>query len=109
MLKRCMMLLVLVLTIASITAYADSALPQSNQESPRVLERGSRGDIVLELQRDLALAGYYNGDVDGIFGGETKNAVEHAQQSLGVQPNGVADTRLMMWPRRGIWHCEVLT
>lgn len=51
---------------------------------------GSRGDEVRQIQQKLSRWGYYDGNVDGIFGIETKNAVVYFQRKNGLTPDGVA-------------------
>jgi len=53
------------------------------------LRRGSRGDEVTTLQKKLRRWGYYSGSVDGIFGGETEEAVKYFQRKNGLTPDGV--------------------
>ncbi len=55
-----------------------------------VFSRGSRGQVVREIQRRLLDWGYYFGDVDGIFGTGTYEAVVAFQASNGLTPDGIA-------------------
>ncbi|MDD2955674.1 MAG: peptidoglycan-binding domain-containing protein [Oscillospiraceae bacterium] len=57
------------------------------------LSRGSRGNYVLVLQDGLNYLGYYTGDVDGIFGEETENAVRRFQKNTGLSQDGAAGAR----------------
>jgi spore germination protein len=57
----------------------------------RALYKGSFGGDVVELQRRLASLGYAPGSSDGIFGGETREAVIHFQTDYGLVPDGLAD------------------
>ena len=52
------------------------------------LKQGSRGDAVTNLQNKLNQLGYQVG-VDGVFGEETKNAVEELQTAWGYDIDGI--------------------
>ncbi|KHK99940.1 peptidoglycan-binding protein [Microbacterium mangrovi] len=43
------------------------------------------------LQKDLATAGYYAGDIDGVYGPETVAAVESLQKAAGLPVTGAVD------------------
>lgn len=51
---------------------------------------GSRGDTVMEIQRRLKAWGYYNGNVDGIYGYRTYTAVKYFQSTNGLKVDGVS-------------------
>ncbi len=57
------------------------------------LKRGSRGDEVVTLQKKLKQWGYYDGAVDGIFGGGTEKAVQYFQRKNGLTADGVVGTK----------------
>ena len=48
-------------------------------------------DYVTALQTDLATAGYYNGEIDGVYGPDTIEAVERLQEDSGLQVTGLMD------------------
>ena len=54
-----------------------------------VLRLGMRGPLVQMLQLALARAGYYSGEIDGIFGYQTQRAVFSFQSAFGVTSDGV--------------------
>jgi len=56
----------------------------------RVLQMGSVGQDVSELQRDLTAAGFSTYGVDGIFGSKTRNAVMSLQKAAGLAVDGIA-------------------
>ena len=56
---------------------------------------GSTGSEVTQIQNALKEKGYYNGNVDGIFGTATKNAVTKFQQDNGLKVDGMAGTKTM--------------
>ena len=48
-------------------------------------------DYTVALQKDLAAAGYFDGEVDGVYGPETVAAVEDLQQANGLPKTGTMD------------------
>lgn len=54
-----------------------------------LLQLGSRGSAVLQLQNRLQQLGYYDGSVDGLFGPATQAAVMAFQASQKLEPNGI--------------------
>ncbi|MBR5011098.1 MAG: spore cortex-lytic enzyme [Clostridia bacterium] len=68
-------LLIAVLSAVSVLAYS---------------AYGSRGDEVREIQTRLAALGYYGGTIDGIYGTQTKKAVQKFQQDRGLTADGIA-------------------
>jgi uncharacterized surface protein with fasciclin (FAS1) repeats len=48
-------------------------------------------DYVKAVQTDLAAAGYYEGEIDGIYGPETIGAVEALQEAAGLPVTGLMD------------------
>lgn len=55
----------------------------------RILQLGSRGDDVNQVQNQLQVLGYYQGDVDGVFGPQTQAAVVAFQSDQGLDPDGI--------------------
>ena len=55
----------------------------------RDLSYGSRGDDVRQIQERLIELGYDTGDVDGVFGNITKNAVMAFQRDRGLYVDGI--------------------
>lgn len=51
---------------------------------------GSVGDEVADLQTVLQKQGYYQGNIDGIFGTATRNAVLQFQRDNGLTADGIA-------------------
>jgi peptidoglycan hydrolase-like protein with peptidoglycan-binding domain len=54
-----------------------------------VLKRGSTDPAVVDLQNALKALGYDPGPIDGIFGGETENAVKAFQKAREIAVDGV--------------------
>ncbi|HIW33231.1 MAG TPA: spore cortex-lytic enzyme [Candidatus Paenibacillus intestinavium] len=57
--------------------------------SSATLKVGSYGSDVSELQGRLKYLGYFNGEVDGAFGSQTKSAVTWFQWEFGLTSDGV--------------------
>jgi N-acetylmuramoyl-L-alanine amidase len=57
--------------------------------SVALVRRGATGDTVRTIQQKLKDWGYYNGNVDGIFGSGTESAVRYFQRSNGLQVDGI--------------------
>ncbi len=51
---------------------------------------GSNGEEVKQIQEKLQRWGYYSGDVDGVYGIETQEAVKYYQETNGLKVDGVA-------------------
>lgn len=56
---------------------------------------GSSGNEVVKIQTKLKQWGYYNGDVDGIYGSRTKAAVEKFQRNNKLSVDGIAGTNTL--------------
>lgn len=56
---------------------------------------GSRGAEVSQIQTKLKRWGYYNGNVDGIYGSQTLAAVKYFQRSNGLTVDGIAGTQTL--------------
>lgn len=56
---------------------------------------GSRGEEVRTIQTKLKRWGYYNGNVDGIYGSQTLAAVKYFQRKNGLAVDGIAGKRTL--------------
>lgn len=61
-----------------------------NNEAEALSKYGSRGEEVRQIQTKLKRWGYYNGNVDGIFGSQTQAAVRYFQSKNGLVVDGIA-------------------
>jgi len=82
-LKKILFLTVL-LSVILFTNAAVFAAP-----GDKLLKQGMRGDEIQVLQKLLTDAGVYSGDVDGIFGNSTYQAVQEFQRIHGLSVDGV--------------------
>jgi N-acetylmuramoyl-L-alanine amidase len=79
------LLMVLILSTLSFTDKTDHAEAFSNQ----VIQKGATGEDVIELQSRLQYIGYYNGNIDGVFGWGTYWAVRNFQYEFGLPIDGL--------------------
>ena len=61
-----------------------------NDEVEALSKYGSRGDEVVQIQTKLKRWGYYNGNIDGIYGSQTQEAVRYFQRKNGLTVDGIA-------------------
>ena len=81
--------IILSITILLIGVIAFIVLFENN-EVEALSKYGSRGDEVRQIQTKLKRWGYYNGNVDGIFGSQTLEAVKYFQRKNGLTVDGIA-------------------
>jgi g-D-glutamyl-meso-diaminopimelate peptidase len=55
----------------------------------RTLRYGMSGTDVMEMQAMLRKIGYNPGPIDGVFGAQTRNAVQRFQRRFGLVPDGI--------------------
>jgi N-acetylmuramoyl-L-alanine amidase len=72
--------------VTIVTVAFAVALPKV---SAAVVKVGSRGQTVKTIQTKLKRWGYYKGSVDGIFGSQTKSAVQYFQRKNGLTADGI--------------------
>lgn len=58
--------------------------------SYKTVQMGDNGDLVRQLQEKLTEYGYYDGEIDGRFGNQTRRAVEAFQYQHGLSADGIA-------------------
>ena len=61
-----------------------------NTEIFALSKYGSRGEEVTQIQTKLKRWGYYFGNIDGIYGSQTLEAVKYFQRKNGLQVDGIA-------------------
>lgn len=83
-------------TFALVGGYAAADLQmqqalcaQTSVVETAVLKQGSSGGEVQEVQRRLKMWGYYTGEVDGVYGSKTVEAVKYFQRKNGLTADGI--------------------
>ena len=66
-----------------------------NNEIYALSKYGSRGEEVRTIQTKLKRWGYYDGNIDGIYGSGTLAAVKKFQQKNGLTVDGIAGTKTL--------------
>ena len=69
--------------------------PQVESAYAAVYQQGNRGTTVKTIQRKLKNWGYYTGEVDGIFGAKTKEAVKYFQRKNGLTVDGIVGNQTL--------------
>ena len=83
--------LIIIFVISLIGIGMLTFIAVSENSSVEALSKyGSRGDEVRQIQTKLKRWGYYNGNVDGIYGTQTLNAVKSFQRKNGLTQDGIA-------------------
>ncbi len=82
--------IVLILFTIFILAVAFFYIFFKNNEAIALSKYGSRGSEVTQIQTKLKRWGYYNGNIDGIFGSQTLEAVKYFQRKNGLTVDGIA-------------------
>ena len=84
------------LCLVLIIAFAVIQTVVYNYTSQTTLSKyGSRGEEVREIQTRLKKWGYYNGNVDGIYGSQTRDAVIWFQKKNGLSADGIAGPKTL--------------
>ncbi len=84
--KRIIFILTIFLVVLGIVFY----IFFRNNEVEALSKYGSRGDEVTQIQTKLKRWGYYNGNIDGIYGSQTQEAVRYFQRKNGLTVDGIA-------------------
>ena len=82
---------IMAVSIVSIIAY----IFLRNNEVEALSKYGSRGDEVTQIQTKLKRWGYYNGNIDGIYGSQTQEAVRYFQRKNGLAVDGIAGPKTL--------------
>lgn len=79
-------------------------MAESQGENPwrRFLRFGMRGRDVALLQEQLSRLGYYTGEIDGVFGILTKDAVRDLQKAHRLRVDGIAGKEVFAVIRSGL-------
>ena len=88
-LKNKKKMLIVLLTILIIAIIFIIVVFQ-NSSVDALSKYGSRGSEVTQIQTKLKRWGYYNGNIDGIYGSKTLDAVKYFQRKNGLTADGIA-------------------
>ena len=77
------------------TGFLGYKIFENNQTITILSKYGSRGSEVRQIQTKLKRWGYYNGNVDGIYGSQTLAAVKYFQRRNGLTVDGIAGPRTL--------------
>lgn len=81
----------IVFFIVAILSFSIYSIYKEKNESIEALSKyGSRGNEVTQIQTKLKRWGYYTGNIDGIYGTQTLNAVKYFQRKNGLTVDGIA-------------------
>ena len=92
--KNLIALILLIISIVVFLTYNIFFREDSNS-SYALSKYGSRGDEVKLIQTKLKRWGYYNGNIDGIFGSQTLAAVRWFQSKNGLSVDGIAGPKTL--------------
>ena len=79
------------------------------QPRPAAVPSRSRTDLVLDVQRELAARGFYDGAVDGTLSPRTTQAIREFEQVQGVRVVGEANEVVLALVRRAAPKSEIIT
>ena len=83
--------IILIFILLTILLSSVIFLYSTNKNEVEALSKyGSRGEEVRQIQEKLKRWGYYNGNVDGIYGSQTLEAVKYFQRKNGLTVDGIA-------------------
>lgn len=92
--KNIIIVILLILLIAIFLLYNIFFRKDSNS-SLALSKYGSRSDEVTQIQTKLKRWGYYNGNIDGIYGTQTLSAVKWFQSKNGLTVDGIAGPKTL--------------
>ena len=81
--------IILLIAFTSVIFIIIAVLLQNNTVEA-LSKYGSRGEEVKTIQTKLKRWGYYNGNIDGIYGTQTLNSVKYFQRKNGLKVDGIA-------------------
>lgn len=84
-----------ILVVVLVNILVISIIVSVNNSVQTLSKSGSRGTEVKKIQTKLRDLGYYRGNVDSVFGDQTRNALVRFQRAKGLTPDGVAGTKTL--------------
>lgn len=76
-------------------AAAPAVAPAPPAPIPEAPARSSQENLLIEIQRELARVGLYNGSIDGVSGPRTTSAIKAFQTAAGIPPSGEPTLELL--------------
>lgn len=80
--------IILLVNVLLVVSFADSSIPALSR-------RGSRGEEVKQIQTVLKDRQLYTGNIDGIYGAQTEQAVIKFQKQMGLTADGIAGPKTL--------------
>ena len=84
-----------ILLILAIMLFVSYNIVVRNAEVQALSKYGSRGEEVKQIQTKLKRWGYYSGNIDGIYGTQTLEAVKWFQSKNGLSVDGIAGPKTL--------------
>ena len=78
----------LILSVAIVFAVNIFIIALAQSAAADLYKKGATGDVVVQIQTRLKNWGYYFGNVDGVYGGKTEEAVRYFQRKNGLSADG---------------------
>ena len=88
-------LICIIMIIVTIVSFILISIYPKENEVEALSKYGSRGSEVTQIQTKLKRWGYYKGNVDGIFGTQTLEAVKYFQRKNGLVVDGIAGKKTL--------------
>lgn len=95
--KKSKIIFAVCLTLVMSFACIAPMLGENNIATQALSRYGSTGEEVKSIQKVLKELGFYRGNVDGIYGTQTKNAVTSFQRSVGITADGIAGSKTLLY------------
>ena len=93
--KKRIVIISLLIALSFLFISYNVFLRRDNNVSYALSKYGSRSDEVKLIQTKLKRWGYYNGEIDGIYGTKTLNAVKWFQSKNGLTVDGIAGPKTL--------------
>ncbi|MBP1949547.1 spore cortex-lytic enzyme [Virgibacillus litoralis] len=90
MIYKKMFLFIIIICFLVVGLQTSHTPKQVNAFTSQVIQQGAVGDDVIELQARLQYLGFYNGNIDGVFGWGTYWALRNFQYEFGLKVDGLA-------------------
>lgn len=94
--KRKKIAISILIILLSIFCLYNIFLREDINTSYALSKYGSNSEEVKQIQTKLKRWGYYNGQIDGIFGSKTLSAVKWFQSANGLQVDGIAGPKTLV-------------